>query len=31
MTQESAQKRLDTPIEEGGFNENYGTVLEMQL
>ena len=26
MTQESAQKWLDTPIEEGGFNENYGTV-----
>ena len=26
MTQESAQKCLDTPIEEGGFNENYGTV-----
>ena len=26
MTQESAQKCLDTPMEEGGFNEDYGTV-----
>ena len=26
MTQESAQKCLETPMEEGGFNEDYGTV-----
>ena len=26
MTQEEAQKCLDTPIDEGGFNENYGIV-----
>ena len=26
MTQESAQRCLETPIEEGGFNENYGSV-----
>ena len=26
MTQEEAQKCLDTPIDEGGFNENIGVV-----
>ena len=26
MTQEKAQKCLETPMEEGGFNEDYGTV-----
>ena len=26
MTQEEAQKCLETPMEEGGFNEDYGTV-----
>ena len=26
MTQEEAQKCLDTPTDEGGFNENYGIV-----
>ena len=26
MTQESAQKCLEAPMEEGGFNEDYGTV-----
>ena len=26
MTQEKAQVVLDTPIENGGFNENFGVV-----
>ena len=26
MTQEEAQKCLDTPIDEGGFNEDIGVV-----
>ena len=26
MTQEENQKCLETPMEEGGFNEDYGTV-----
>ena len=26
MTQEEAQKCLDTPMEEGGFNEDVGVV-----
>ena len=26
MTQEQAQYCLDTPIDEGGFNEMYGVV-----
>jgi hypothetical protein len=26
MTQEQAQVCLDTPIEDGGFNENFGVV-----
>ena len=26
MTQEEAQKCLDTPIDEGGFNEDFGVV-----
>ena len=30
MTQEEAQKCLDTPIDEGGFNENFG-VVEMEF
>ena len=30
MTQEKAQVVLDTPIEDGGFNENFG-VVEMEF
>ena len=30
MTQEQAQYCLDTPIEDGGFNENFG-VVEMEF
>ena len=30
MTQEEAQKCLDTPIDERGFNENYG-IVEREL
>ena len=30
MTQEEAQKCLDTPIDEGGFNEDFG-VVEMEF
>ena len=30
MTQEKAQVVLDTPIDEGGFNENFG-VVEMEF
>ena len=30
MTQEQAQVCLDTPIEDGGFNENIG-VVEMEF
>ena len=30
MTQEQAQYCLDTPIDEGGFNENFG-VVEMEF
>ena len=30
MTQEQAQVCLDTPIEDGGFNENFG-VVEMEF
>ena len=30
MTQEKAQVVLDTPIENGGFNENFG-VVEMEF
>ena len=30
MTQEKAQVVLDTPIDEGGFNEDFG-VVEMEF
>ena len=30
LTQEEAQKCLDTPIDEGGFNEDFG-VVEMEF